>query len=191
MTLGGWLLRIMTGLPLVGSVLLVFWCYQRLTPVQRQVRDLTTQISRISAEIGQMQGHLTPGELARLAADYQRAQGLLFSSPDALKDWFEKLRVQMIPLALDASADIGRAVVTNSSNFTVAVVPATVALTIQPSTAVEGVRSPYERVLRFLDQINRQDKRVDIVELQVTGGSNSVSQAVATLRLWAGEGVKP
>jgi hypothetical protein len=97
----------------------------------------------------------------------------------------------MVPLALDASADIGRAVVTNSSNLTVAVVPATLSLTIQPSPDVAGTRSPYERVLRFLDEINRQEKRVDVVELQVTGGSNSVNRAVAMLRLWAGEEAKP
>lgn len=190
-TFGGWLVRAMLGVPLLGAAFLVFWCHQRLVPVQEHARALAAQTSRLSTEIGLMEGRLTPDELAKLAADYQRAQGLFFSSSDALKEWAKEVRLQMIPLALDAVPEFGQAVVTNSSNVTVAKVPATLSLNFQPSAQVAGARSPYERVLRFLDAMNQQTRRVDLVELQVSGGSNSIQRAVATLQLWAGEEVKP
>jgi hypothetical protein len=174
------------GLPLLISVGLVVWAYQRLIPVQRQARETASQISRLATEIGLMEGRLTPEELDRLAAEFQRAQGLLFSTPESLKDWLTQLRLQMVPLALEATADVGRPAATNAANPTVAVVPATLSLTLQPSRDVEGVRSPYERVLQFLDVLSREAKRVDVVELQVTGSANSVSRAVVSLSLWAG-----
>lgn len=185
------MIRAAMGLPLLVSAAVAFWCYQRLVPVQREAREAASQINRLSTEIGLMEGRLSAEELAKLAADYQRAQGLLFSTPETLKHWLTQLRLDMVPLALDAAAELGRPAITSSSNLAVAVVPATLSLTLQPSRDVEGTRTPYERVLRFLDSLAREEKRVDVVELHVTGGSNSVNRVVAALQLWAGEGGKP
>lgn len=187
LTLRQWLGRILLFCLLLGSGGLLFWSHRQLIPVQRQARDTGALISRLSTEVAVMEGKYSAAEIAQLAEDYRQAQGLLFATPDALKDWFQEVRSQMVPLALDAVADFGRATTTNAADRTLAIVPATLALSIQPADKIEAVRSPYERVLRFLDQLNRQAKRVDLVEIQVTGGTNSVSRAVATLQLWAGE----
>jgi hypothetical protein len=174
-----------------GAGFLALWSYQRLVPVQRQAREAASLASRLSGEIAVMEGRYSAEEIAELMQSYDRAKGLLFSTPGALKEWFQQVQLQMVPLALDATADFGRAAITNSASHKLAVVPATLSLNIQPASQVEAVRSPYERVLRFLDELGRQEKRMDLVELQVTGGSNSISRAVAMLQLWAGEEAKP
>jgi hypothetical protein len=188
LTTAAWISRALTVLLLAGAVGLVTWNYRRLLPVQKKARETSALVNRLSAEIALMETRTSPDAAQQVAENYAQAQALLFSSPEALKDWFQRVRREMVPLALDATADFGRPTAANPTNLGLAVVPATLALSIQPALQVEGVRSPYERVLRFLDQLSRQEKRVDVLDLQVHGGSNSVSRAVATLQLWAGEG---
>lgn len=187
LTVRGWVLRVLVGGLLIGSAVLVQDSYRRLLPVQREARETAALVSRLSAEVALMETRHSPEQTEEVAREYARAQGLLFSTPEALKDWFQQVREQMVPLALDATADFGRPSTTNAAHYALAIVPATLALSIQPAPGIGAVRTPYERTLRFLTQLGLQEKRVDLVELQVSGGTNSVSRAVATLQLWAGE----
>jgi len=185
-----WLVRGLMAAVLIASILAAYWSYRQLVPIQKESREASALVNRLSTEIGVMEGKYTPADLEVLAGEYHRAQGLLFSGEDALNQWFQNLKAGMIPLALDATADFGRAATTNAAQQALAVVPAKLTLDIKPAGEIGSVRSPYERVLGFLDQVARQEKRVDLIELQVDGGSNSVTRALLVLDLWAGDGPK-
>ncbi len=182
-----WLVRILAGLLLAGSIAFLYWSYTRLAPVQKQARAQAERANKLSQEIALMEGKYPPPELEKLAQDFQFAGQLLFGGEEDLATWFEGLKRQLVPLALEASAEFGRPSAPATTNLSVAVVPATLTLNLQPSTDVGSIRSPYGRVLSLLDELTRQPKRVDLVALEVNAGSNSISQVRTVLELWAGE----
>ncbi len=59
--------------------------------------------------------------------------------------------------------------------------------TLDVASITPGVRtnSPYLRVLNFARDLASEKKRVDVVELEARGGSNSVNQARLGLQLWS------
>lgn len=187
----GWLLRTVMALLFVGSVALVLWSHRRLVPVQQESRKAAEKVSQLSGEIAVMQGRYSSREVEELAKRFEQTRSLLFPTPEDLFGWFGGLQTNMIPLALEARADFRPPAITNTAGHKLAVVPARLTLVLKPTTNVAGVNTPYERVLRFLDELTGQEKRVDLVELEVSGGTNSVSQASASIDLWAGEEIKP
>jgi hypothetical protein len=54
-----------------------------------------------------------------------------------------------------------------------------------------GKESAYQRVLRLAQRLTATQKRADLAELTVFGGTNSISSAVMVFDLWAGEGGAP
>lgn len=191
LSLQDWLVRILAGVLLAGSVAFLYWSYTRLAPVQKQARALAERANKLSQEIALMEGKYPPPELEKLAEDFQFAGQLLFGGEEDLAAWFEGLKRQLVPLALEASAEFGRPSAPATTNLSVAVVPATLTLNLQPSSDVGSIRSPYGRVLSLLDELTRQPKRVDLVALEVHAGSNSISQVRTVLELWAGEEARP
>jgi hypothetical protein len=41
--------------------------------------------------------------------------------------------------------------------------------------------------VQLAQQLNTEEKRTDMTELTISGGTGSISEAVVVLRLWAGE----
>ena len=93
----------------------------------------------------------------------------------------------MVPLALDANAEFGKAAVSQTPDKKVTTIPATVSIQVKPVEGLESYSSPYQRVLRLTQYLGAGVKRADLVELDVSGSSNSVNRAVAVLNFWAGE----
>ena len=52
---------------------------------------------------------------------------------------------------------------------------------------IEAIQSPYQRLLRLSHLLTSQERRVDLTELTVIAGSNSIQQATLVLNLWAGK----
>lgn len=193
LTLRDWVWRTVAGCLLAGSVGLLLWTFQQLVPTQQRLREASSRVSQLSSEIAVMEGRYSPADLEQLAAEYRGAIELLFSTPESLAEWLQEIRAHAVPLAFDTTPEFSRLTpeAQGRTNVVSAYEPATLSLVIQPKLQVEGVRPAYERLLRFLGELGRQSKRVDLVELQVHGGSNSVSHAVATLKFWVGAEVGP
>ena len=62
---------------------------------------------------------------------------------------------------------------------------------VQPLPAAQIAASPYQRILLLSQRLSTQEKRADLTELTVTGGTNSINHAVFGLHLWAAEGKTP
>lgn len=186
LTVRDWILRALILVVIAGSVALVWWSYQRLVPVQQQAREANALLARLANEVRTMETKYPQEVIDRIRADHRAAQGLLFGGENAVAPWFESLQEDLIPLALEGRASFGVPKAAQAAGQGLAIVPATVSVDLKPAADITSVATPYVRLLRFVDLLGRQAKRVDLLDLQVSGGSNSVAKASATLELWAG-----
>lgn len=170
---------------LASAISLVFWTVNRLVRLQNEARDLSMLMSRLDGEIDQMEGRWTPVEVERLLSDFNRLPEQVFAGQESLATWLRDLRQHLVPLALEADAEFGQAAFDALTNSPVAAIPATVSIRFEPSESVESFKSPYQRLLRLTQYLGALSRRVDLVQLSVTGGTNSVAHAVAVLQLWA------
>ena len=68
-----------------------------------------------------------------------------------------------------------------------AMIPATIFLEVRTTTDQSAAQSPYQRLVQMAQQLGAGEKRTDLAELSLSGGTGSVSRAVMVLNLWAGE----
>jgi len=190
LTLWGVLHRVLILLVAAGSLFLSWWSVNRLLPLEKQRTQLTEGIRRLTDEITLMESKWTDPEIQRVLTRFTQAQARLFADQETLLTWYANLRQRLVPLALDANADFGKPATHTVAEGEMTVIPAMVNVEVRPALGIEGVQSPYERVLRLTRLLASDEKRVDIEELTVAGGSNSVSRAVAVINLW-GSGQKP
>lgn len=190
LTTRDWVSRgVMVGFLLAALGVLV-WSYQRLIPLQAEGRRLTKRVNTLQEEIALMEQGYTPADLEKLAREFRFAGAQLFGGEEALAAWFNSLRRRSVPLALEANADFGPPR-TPATNYSVAVVPATLTLNLKPSEDAPSPRSPHVRVLTLLDELVRQTNRADLLALDITAGTNSIAQVKAVFELWAGQEVIP
>lgn len=181
-----WLFRLLVAVLVLGACSLVGWIFfQRLAPLQKQSRDLGMQVSRLSAEVDAMERTMDRDDSAQVIQNFHRVNLSLFSDETALASWLAELNAQSLPLALELKADFGTAVIPSTNHQNLAVIPTTVSVGVPLD--VEATQSPYQRLLRLSHQLSSQERRVDVTELKVIGGSNSVQQATLVLNLWAGK----
>jgi hypothetical protein len=179
--------RLLVLLLVAGSLGLTSWSVNRLLQIQRQAKALSATFGRLTIEIEQMQSRWTPAEAERVLSRYGQVAAQLFGGQEGLATWIKDLKRQVVPLALDAQAEFGRAALQPASDQKVALIPATVSVQVKPAEGLDAADSPYQRLIRLTQYLAAGPKRADLVELEVFGSSNSVSRAVATLNLWAGE----
>lgn len=182
-----WVLRGLVGLLIVASATLVWWSFKRLAPVQARSRELNAAVARLSGDLDLMSHKFSKEDVEKIMDRYGQAYGLLFVGQEPIDQWLASLREQMIPLALDGKAELGKAGSPSASDHDLSVIPATVSVEVQPAKGIETLKTPYQRLLQLTRRIGNQDKRVDLVELNVSGGSNSVTRAVAVLDIWSGQ----
>jgi hypothetical protein len=182
-----WAVRGLVCVLLVAALGLLYWSYSRLVPLQQQARTLGDRVAKLNQDIAVMENKYSPQTLDMLARRFQLAGQLLFGEEEALTTWFAALQRQLVPLALEASAEFGQPTSRGRTNFAVAVVPATLTLNLEPAADLGSIRSPYARVLGLLNELGGQTQRVDIVELEVTAGTNSINRVRTVVELWAGE----
>lgn len=186
-----WVLRLILVVLLGGAIGLVWWSLFRLHPLQRAAAELNQQVNRLSADIDAMESRWNPRAVEQLTVSYTEARGQIFANQDALAGWLAEVRQRAVPLALDMSARLGVAATQTVADVKLSMIPASVEIEVQPTIGIDTPDTPYQRVLRVGQYLASTDKRADITELTVMGGSNSVSRAVAVVNLWAGEEVKP
>jgi len=185
--LNAFLIRLALFSFLAGSLGLTSWSINRLLRLQGQNKALNTTFSRLSIEVEQMQARWTSATIEQLLGRYSELAPQLFAGQDALMAWLKEFRQQLVPLALEANAEFGRAAVSQTPDMKVTTIPATVSIQVKPVEGLESYSSSYQRVLRLTQYLGASVKRADLVELDVSGSSNSVNRAVAVLNFWAGE----
>ena len=185
------LLRALFFLCVLGSLALVWWSVRRLAPLQQKSRELSTTVARLSAEVDQMDGKWTKQDVEQIVRKFGQVQGHLFGGQAAGEAWLIKLKEQGIPMALDVKADFGKTAAQEAGDRKLAVIPATVSIEVRPAPGIEGVLPPYQRMLQLSQRLTAEEKRADLVELNVVGGTNSICRAVVVLDLWAGEEGQP
>lgn len=181
------LLRVGLVLVVVGAVALMWWSYRRLVPLQQRTRELNATVTRLSSEVDEMQRRWSGADIEQLNQKSDRVQAQLFSGPPELEAWLRELKEQVVPLALDINANFGKTSAAAPEDQKLATVPATVSVEVKPAPGIPGVQTPYQRILQLSQRLTAQEKRADLVELSVAGGTNSVSRAVVVLNLWAGQ----
>lgn len=176
----------------LGSIGLVWWSFQKqLLPLQKQVRDSNTTVTRLISEVDRMDSAWPQADIAQVRGKFGEARSWMFVGRPAVEAWLGGLKDQVIPLALDVEFDFSKtdpaAPAATTTNAPPAISPTTVALKVRPAAGVEAVASSFQRTLQLSQRLTAQEKRVDLVELTAAGGANSVANAVLVLQLWTGE----
>ena len=180
------LFRLVVVVVLIASLVLTWWTLAYgVAPVQRHSRELTSDLSRLSAEVDTLDRKWSPADVEQIRKQYTAARATLFGDAAALTAWLNGLETRASPLALDVKVDFGKSVRQETADEKLAVIPTAVSLDVRPHPDPNA--SPYQRVL-FLSWLLalEEGKRADLAELTVTGGANSISRAVLVFNLWAG-----
>ena len=168
----------------VGSLYLVVWSVNRLPPVNKQLQDINKEFSRLANEVEQISLKWDAADAEEIAAaQFQQAQEQLFVGAEEFPDWQKEVKRQSVPTALDANSQLGKAQAPPTLEKKLSIIPATI--DIQPATGTRATNAPYKRLLDFIQNLSNQKRRADLVELTVSGHSNSVTQAKAVFHLWS------
>ena len=180
------LFRVAIAAALIISISLAWWEFARqFLPLQQESQALGAAVSHLSDEVEVYQRKWASTEVQQIRTSYKELRTQLFADDAALQAWLGRMDEAAGPLVLDLKVDFGKttAYVTNEVN--VAVMPASVSIEVHPMPG--GTESPYQRLLRFGQQISAEGKRADLAELRVSGGTNSITSAVLVFNLWVGD----
>lgn len=161
---------------------LLWTSVSRLVRVRSESRDLTRRIAHLSGEIDVMRSQWPSSRTQQVASRIPAAEATLFQGPPAVAEWIESVRAAAIPLALETDFEFVGAH-TQALNRAIAVMQTR--LHIAPDRDSESVRPSYNRLLELGQSIARHPKRLDVLELSVSGSSNSVGEATALIEVWS------
>lgn len=182
------LFRIAIVLVILASLGIAYWSFfHRLLPLQKQTREITTRITTMSSSLDELERRWNPEQVEAIRAQYRQVYSQLFADQSALETWLARLHAQAAPLALNVKVTFGQSTTQPGYDANLAVIPASIALEILPVPGEAEGHSPYERLVRFTQQLAEEGKRADLAELSVTGGPGSVSRALLVFNLWAGD----
>jgi len=163
---------------------LFLWSVNRLGPVNKQLQDINKDFSRLANEVEQIDVKWDEANAEEIAsAQFQKAEEQLFVGTEEFSEWQKEVKRQSVFTALDANSQRGKAQPPPDLEKKLSIVPATI--DIQPAAASRSTNAPYKRLLDFIQGLATQKKRADLVELTVSGHSNSVTQAKAVFHLWS------
>jgi len=182
------LVRLLLLIVFVGSLALAWYSVNRLQPVERLLQMQSEKLARLEDEVMQLELKWNSQEAEQVAGKFKVAQDQLFSGQDEVKRWQEELKHPANQFVVDVKAQAGRTQACPLPNKIFAIIPATVEM--QASVNEPATKPPYKRLLDFTQSLTTQKKRVDLMELTVSGNSNSVSQAKLGLQVWAQEAQK-
>jgi hypothetical protein len=169
---------------MAGLVWLVLWSYfGRFLPIHQQYVEKITSELELANEVQQLVLKWDALDAAQTDTRFKEAKGSLFGSAEECAVWLEDRSNESLALALKVTPKLGNADGATHTNLGLALFPAT--LQIQPTAAPGFSNGPYHRLLGFARAIEQSAKRADILELTVTGQSNSVEQASAVFQLWS------
>lgn len=171
----------------VGVALAVlYWSvFVRLLPVTTEHNAQARQLTRLSDELELLRRRYAPAEVDEIKARYSRAQESVFNQAQELSDWETQVVDQARIATLDAKVKLNAPQPASAEMQDIKSVTAEVNL---QADAIPGAKvTPYARVLKFTETLATSPKRIELMELSVTGDSNSVSHAQAVVQLLAGE----
>src|SRR6266540_167643 len=181
----GVLIRVAVVVVLAGAILLPVWSWKRLQPVSRQRAAAAAQQMRLNNEADGLERRWDPAQAERVEAQLKQVLERLFASPEELMEWQTELDRQTRQHEIEVTSRLGATETRSRDGHTLAVRPATIELL--PTAAGRSTNSSYQRLLGFTRTLANMNRRIDLVELSVTGRSNSVEQARATVQLWSRE----
>jgi outer membrane murein-binding lipoprotein Lpp len=179
------LVRLGMLLILVFSAWLVWGSVSRLTLANRQLRQKSSQVAALADEVQQLERKMDAAEIARLEERFKEASDLLFVGPEECIALEKSLRDQAAALELDARILRGPTRSVTNGEHKVLIFPMTIA--VEPAPDHLSTNSPYQRVLGFTRMLQTPRQRVDLLELMVSGDSNSVRRAQVAVQLWSQE----
>jgi hypothetical protein len=184
-------LRISLVLLNLGSLALLWWSLQKvLLPLQKQVRDANTTVTRLIAEVDTMESTWPQAAAAQTREKYGEVRAWMFVGRPALESWLDGIKTSVVPMVLDVGFDFSKTEADDpgpAPTNAPAISPTPVALSVRPTPGVASPLSPYQRILQLSQRLTSREKRVDFVELTASSGSNSVGNATLVLHLWSGE----
>jgi outer membrane murein-binding lipoprotein Lpp len=173
---------------ILASVIVAWWSFAKvLPPLQKQSKELATTYRQVSAQVDKLAHEWSETKAVEVTNTYVVARSRLFGSAAAFDQWLANLNGQASTLTLDAKADFGKTTPLPVPGEKLATIPATIFLEVRPAAEQQTTTSPYQRLVQLTQQLGGGEKRTDLAELTVAGGTGSVSRAVVVLNLWAGE----
>ncbi len=166
-----------------GSLGLLWWSVDRLPSLEKQFQEHTTRVSQLENEVEQLAMDWDALEAEKIAGQFKQAQEQLFVLPQELTVWQDEMQRQPNLFGLQVGTRLDPAQPMAVANKTLSLLPVT--LEVQPLADDESTNAPYKRLLDFAQALTRQSKRVDLLEINVKGNSNSISQARVAVQLWA------
>lgn len=186
-----WIFRLVIATALCGAVALAWWTLRiRLLPLQQQSRELSVAVSHLSTEVDDLERQWSKTKQEQTARRLAEAHTRLFGNQAALEAWLSQLKEQADPLLLDTRTALGQSIPKLTGEQEIAVIPTTISVDVRPALRdqAKDKDSAYQRVLRLAQRLTAPQKRADLAELTVVGGTNAISSAVLVFHLWAGEG---
>jgi hypothetical protein len=179
------LFRVIILVAVLGSVAVIWWSFVMvLLPRLKESRELSSRVSRLSAEVDDLEHQWTKAGAEQVSNQFSQVDLKLFEGRAGVEAWLADLKEQAAPLALDVRADLGPASPQTAGGRTLTVIPATVSVEVQPARPELATPSPYQRILQLSQRLTDQDKRADLTELTVAGGTNSIGRTVLVLNYW-------
>src|SRR5579859_4777440 len=168
---------------LIISMGMAWWTLTRqLVPLQKQSRAMSGTFSHLSDEVDALQRKWSQEEVGQIRNRYKELRTQLFSDEAAMQAWLARLDEAAGPLVLDLKVDFGASTSQVTNDLKVAIIPARVSIEVHPMPG--GTESPYQRLLRFGQQLGTEGKRADLAELSVFGGTTSITRALLVFNLW-------
>ena len=186
------LFRMVILVAVIGSVAVILWSlFALLFPRLKQSRELSSTVARLSAEVDNLEQQWTEAEAAQVRNRRRQVEFELFGGRAALESWLAHLKEEGAPLGLGVRGDFGPVSTKPVGSRILTILPVMVSVEVQPAPPETPGQSPYQRILRLSQRLTGGDKRADLTELTVIGGTNSISRAVLVLNYWADEERKP
>ncbi len=176
----------------LGSVAMIWWSFGLvLSPRQRQSRELTLQVARLSAEVDDLDRQWTKAQIAEVTSRFSQVDLTLFAGRAGVETWLANLKEVAASLALGVGANFAQPSPRTAGGRTLTVIPATVSVEVQPPGPETKVASPYQRILMLGELLSYENKRADLTEMKVDGGVSSISRVVLGLDHWTGKETAP
>ncbi len=180
--------RLVLLLVFAASAALAWWSINRLPDSDKKLLAQNAKIAELEKQEHDLTNRWDAVEAEQIAGRFKQSQELLFAGQDEVGGWQAELKRQADQLAVTVNAGVTRTQDCPLPGKRFSIMSAKV--DVRPITPGVRTNSPYSRLLSFAQNLSAQSKRVDLVELEVTGRSNSVSEAKMDLQFWSLENLQ-
>jgi len=178
-----WLARLVMLLMLAGSVGLVWWRVNYLLLVDQQLEKASSEVAALDLEVQQLEADWSPIEVAQVEEHFNEARESISGAPEEGTLWSGLLQEEALGTSLLATIRMGQSQPHPQANLKLASTPATIEIHPLMENPLNNI--PYLNLMNFLGVLAKPNWRIDLLDLQVTGNSNSIHQATAVVQFWA------